>query len=680
MPLLDQGGANFALLRTWLGRYVAEPQRQGPNCVAFFVQADEGGRVTELTSAPVTREDLQGPLKEEWDALRAKVARAKPATSSERALRDSVRRTFDALGAENSPTEPDYCLFKYRHGREPWRLVWCWGYQRADAQPAPAVICTNPDCNQLFLRRPGTDGRCPGCADIVERKVAAARSGSRKSLLVALLALLAALAIVLVGSRHQLQVTPANWEGPIGSRVAFHVVDRSWFWHVDDVTSHVVPLSHDTRVIQFEPHDCVAIAPGVGRTLASFHYRDRVADATIVAVPADGLTEFRIEPSNVDLAFGSTAPLMAVAKDAKGQQHDLTAAVTWEALDPAVALCKPGLVEGGSPGETLLTANYTPQPGKEPLLADAVVSVTAADFSSISISLQPDKLDVGQVAHVEGTAQVKSGAQYSLTGSSQLVLSVEPSSVAVAEADGVLALAAGKAEVRATLGALKAAAPFEVAQPESAPGSKLVVKPLEAKLTVGERLRLDVLAPGSEPLKAVSSDPKIVEVVSAKELLGQGEGNTEVRVSQGSQQQVVKVHVDPAAVESLRIQPPSLTLGVGSTTKLRVIGTLAGGREIDIDPAKLSWSQQPLAANAELDRKAMSLTGLAPSDELQSLEVQYQDLKAQADVKVQGDPKRALLAGDFLAHPPILGGKGTWRRRPGRRDNRAGDGNRSRQW
>ena len=657
LPLLDQGGANYALLRMWLGRFVAEPQRQGPNMVAYFVQADEGGRVTQLTCAPVTREDLKGPLKEEWDALKAKLAKAKPATSSERALRDSVRRTFDTLVAETSPTEPDYCLFKYRHGRDPWRLVWCWGYQRADAQPAPAVICTNPDCNLLFLRRPGSDGRCPGCADVVERKVAAARRGSRKSLLAALLVLLGLLAILLAGSQHQLEVMPAAWEGPIGSRVAFRVIDRSWFWHQEDVTGQVVPLSHDTRVMQFEAHDCVGIAPGVGRTLASFHFQDRVADVTILAVQADGLTEFRIEPANYKLAFGSTAPVKAIAKDAKGRQHDLTAAVVWEALDPTVAVCQPGLVEGGRPGETVLRATYAPQPDKEPLLAEAIVAVAAEDLASLTILLRPDKVDVGQATHVEAAAQGDSGAHYSLTGSSQLALNVEPASMAKIDSGSIVGLTPGKAEVKATIGKLAATAPLEIVKPASAVAGKLVVKPLEAKLAVGERLRLDVLAPGSDPLEAVSSDPKIVEVVSAKELLGQAEGTTEVRISQGSEQQVVKIRVEPAAVESLRIQPPSLTLQVGSASKLRVIGTLSGGREIDVDPAKLSWSKQPLASNVDFDRQALSLTGLAATDEPQSLQVQYKDLQAEADVKVQGDPKRVLLADDFLAHPPILGRK-----------------------
>ena len=510
------------------------------------------------------------------------------------------------------------------------------GLPAADAQPAPAVICTNPECNQLFLRRPGGDGRCPGCADLVERKVKAARSGSRKSL-VALLALLALLALIYAGSRHQLSVTPTGWQGPIGSRVAFRVVDRSWFWREEDVTGRTRPLAHDTRVIRFEPHDCVAVAPGVGSTWVSFHYGDLSVDVPVVAEPADGLTEFRVAPANIDLAPGTTAELKAWAKDAKGQVHDVTAAVRWESQDPAVAACRPGLVEGGAPGETVLEASYTPQPGAEPLVAQATVEVSKANFMLVSLALDPDKVEVGQLAHLDASVQADSGAKFSLNGSSQLAVSVDPASIAKTESEGLVGLAPGKAQVQATFGALKANEALEVAAPPVA--SRLVVKPQKANLSVGERLQLDVLATGTQPLEAVSADPKIVTAPSARELLGQAPGDTEVRISQGAEKQVVKVHVEPAKVESLRIQPAQSTLAVGTTQPLRVIGKLAGGREIDLDPASLNWVKQPLADSVQFDRQALLVTGLAPTDAAQPLEVRYNDLSAQAEIKVQGDPK-----------------------------------------
>ncbi len=171
-------------------------------------------------------------------------------------------------------------------------------------------------------------------------------------------------------------------------------------------------------------------------------------------------------------------------------------------------------------------------------------------------------------------------------------------------------------------------------------------------------MKLDILAPGSEPLAATSADPKVVSTPSPGELLGEAEGTTEVRITQGKQEQVVKVKVEPAAVESLRIGPAELTVNVGATAPIRVIGTLKGGREIDLDPAGLTWVKQPLTDKARFDRQALLVTGLAPTDEDEPLEVQYKDLTAKAGVKVQGDPKRVLLAGDFLAHPPIVtGGK-----------------------
>ncbi len=384
------------------------------------------------------------------ERLGAKLAKAKPATSSERALRDTLRRSADKLATDNEASEPDFALFKYRQVREPWRLVWCWGYQRADTQPAPAVICTNPDCQELFLRRPGSDGRCPGCADVVAHKVAKARRGSR-IMLAALLLLLALLAGVYIAGQPRLVVTPANWEGPIGSRVAFRVVDRSWFWHEEDVTARTTPLAHDTRIIRFEPHDCVAFAPGAGSTRVSFHYGDLSTDVPVVAVPADGLTGFCISPAVVDLASGSTAELKALAKDSTGREHDLTATVNWQSQDPQVALARPGLVEGAGEGETIVEVSYTPKAGERPLLAQAAVSVKKVDFSSLSLKLAPSELTVGQRARVEVFADTDL-ARYSFYGSSQLALSVDPPSIAKIEDDGAVALAPGKAQIQATVG------------------------------------------------------------------------------------------------------------------------------------------------------------------------------------------------------------------------------------
>ena len=58
----------------------------------------------------------------------------------------------------------DCYFFRYRDVQGHWRLVWCCGYDRIDQELAPAVVCTDPDCSLLFVRRPGQKQKCPACA------------------------------------------------------------------------------------------------------------------------------------------------------------------------------------------------------------------------------------------------------------------------------------------------------------------------------------------------------------------------------------------------------------------------------------------------------------------------------------------------------------------------------------
>ena len=68
-----------------------------------------------------------------------------------------ARATLD----ETNRTDLDSYFFRYRDATARSRLVWCWGFQRSDGEPAPAVVCTDPDCNLLFVRRPSRAPSAP---------------------------------------------------------------------------------------------------------------------------------------------------------------------------------------------------------------------------------------------------------------------------------------------------------------------------------------------------------------------------------------------------------------------------------------------------------------------------------------------------------------------------------------
>ena len=162
VPLLDRSNANAKILFRWLGGLVAEPVWEGDS-VDFFVRDDHGGRLEEAVCQPATGEDLEKLLKDDMAALKDRIEKAKPDTPTERALKKMVRRSFQQLTEDPNRTDLDSYFFRYRDVGGRWRLVWAWGYQRVDQEPAPAVVCTDPECNLLFVRRPGRSPRCPSC-------------------------------------------------------------------------------------------------------------------------------------------------------------------------------------------------------------------------------------------------------------------------------------------------------------------------------------------------------------------------------------------------------------------------------------------------------------------------------------------------------------------------------------
>src|SRR5581483_683134 len=98
------------------------------------------------------------------EKLNEQLQRIKPTSPREQALIRASRSALAGLGQAENEGDHEGCFVKYREPGQPWQLVWCWGYRRKDHRTATAMICTNPDCKQLFLRTAKGKTHCPGCA------------------------------------------------------------------------------------------------------------------------------------------------------------------------------------------------------------------------------------------------------------------------------------------------------------------------------------------------------------------------------------------------------------------------------------------------------------------------------------------------------------------------------------
>jgi len=553
LPMLDRLGANDAIVHRWLGDLVAEPEWGEDESVSFFVRHPERGRLEDIVCCPATKEDLEGPLRADLATLEAGIKQASPESSTERLLHKIIRQAHARLTADLDGGNCACHFFKYRQSKEAWRLVWCWGYQRIDQQPATAVICPNPECRLLFLRRPGTKAFCPACetGGLRTRKRGPARA-RRLAVLLLLLLLVVAGALLAWAGRPRLVVTPGPWTGPSGSRVQFQATDRRWFVFHRDVTAVVVPQSHDSRVIAFEPHGLAAVAKRTGRTEVSFLLNDRSARVAVEVTSRALPKSITIEPQSAQLAVGSTLRLKVIGHYHSGDR-DLTPRVAWEIEDPNVLFLRAARIEGVAKGNTRVTAFCPAGPDEDALTAYADVEVLQAEYQSLELGVNPDPLAVGQSGTIDVVAVDRSGKKYSMIGSSKLRLGVSPAKTAEIHGDHLVGRTAGSAQLTAAVGDLRQTCPLTVKGEHVLPDGTFVVAPTEFRLRTYESFQLDVASTSDEPIEAVSSDPAVVKVKGPTRLTGCGEGTARVTLTQNGITRVVQVHVTPAKIKGIRI-------------------------------------------------------------------------------------------------------------------------------
>ncbi|MFH1266527.1 MAG: hypothetical protein ABIK89_12435, partial [Planctomycetota bacterium] len=559
VPLLDRSGANSKILFKWLGGLVAEPEWEGES-VNFFVRDDQGGRLEEAVCQPASDEDLKGLLRGDADSLKERVAGAKPETTTERGVHKIVGLSLANLTEDENRTDRDNYFFKYRDVLGRWRLVWCWGYQRVDAEPATAVICTDPGCGLLFVRRPGQTPRCPSCeaALLVGRKK---RALSKRAVFAGvLLFLLGCLVMYWLLSRDRLVATPDDWTGREGSRVEFQVKKRGLFGRTD-VNRQAVAVAADPRVLRLDPFGSGATARSPGKTVVHFYLGNESTSATVTVGTAENPSKITIEPDWVELGIGTTAHLKLTGEYANGSTADLTDAAEWEPKNDGVVFAHAGFLEGLGEGVSTIHVRYRASPRDDYLEASANVSVSKIDFTALDMTVDPDPVPVGRGSKLRIDAVPQAGNKYSVLGSSRLQLAIDPSYVATLRGSHVEGSHPGHGVLQATFNdQLSGSLKFDV---ELAAGiDRLVVAPERLDMAVGEITDLSIASPSREPIRIISSDSNVVQVTGGNRLIGRSEGNAQVEVSQAGESRTVDVVVTRANVESIAIRPPSVVVPV----------------------------------------------------------------------------------------------------------------------
>ncbi len=185
----------------------------------------------------------------------------------------------------------------------------------------------------------------------------------------------------------------------------------------------------------------------------------------------------------------------------------------------------------------------------------------------------------------------------------------------------------------------------KVADPSDvAPNVRFDVKPKDLQLAVGEIAELGVNASGDSAILYASAAPEIAEVIEGNRIAGRSPGVATITVSQGAQQERVRVVVEAKKVKEIFFVPSRAVVLVDGSLPVRLVGRSDQQHEMDFSPDQLVWERLPTASFADLDIKSLKITGSQPTgDQPQQAIAHLGQLEATLLIDVIAAPLRVEL-------------------------------------
>jgi uncharacterized protein YjdB len=259
-----------------------------------------------------------------------------------------------------------------------------------------------------------------------------------------------------------ISVSPASARILVGQNQQFQAIALFEDGTSQPVTNLALWSSSDTAVAQISnagggggvPRGtATGLSPGT--TTISASYMGFVDSATLT-VTAPKLLALSISPLSQVLSVGQTLQYLAIAVYEDGTSQNVTGATNWSSSNTQVAIISNGGAGGGggrglatavSAGTTTISGTYMG------LSATAMLTVTAAKLSRLSVSPMGTSLNVGQIQQFTATAIYEDGLTQNVTfqatwaSSNQTVASVSNSDATRGQA---VALSPGMAAITAT--------------------------------------------------------------------------------------------------------------------------------------------------------------------------------------------------------------------------------------
>lgn len=348
--------------------------------------------------------------------------------------------------------------------------------------------------------------------------------------------------------------------------------------------------SADVRIATVDSSGLVT-GRAVGTVRIAASARGRSAETTVRVTPRR-VTRVEVVPGATSLAVGDTTPLRVTAYDADGQQLTGRVVTVTSETPTMVAVIDGPRAVALAAGSARIVATVEGVSG--------AVSITVSVAAVATVELIPDSLTlaVGRTARLVAVAHDRAGAV--LTGRPVTFTSAQPTVARVAGDGTVTALAAGRAELTATVEGVAATAVVIVPPPTAA---QLTVTPASATLMLAQTVRLEAVLrdPDGQVLtgRAVtwsSTNTDVAEVSPLGVVTARGLGVTVVVATSEGLSASAGITVIRAPVATLTVAPTTLSLIVGEAGQLAASPRDAGGAIVPDVP--ITWtSSQPAVAS-----------------------------------------------------------------------------------
>jgi uncharacterized protein YjdB len=325
------------------------------------------------------------------------------------------------------------------------------------------------------------------------------------------------------------------------------------------------------------------------------------------------LVSIAVTPATPSIALGTNQQFAAVATYADGSTLDLTTSVSWSSSTTAVATINAaGLASSLSIGQSTIAAAAAGISGS------AVLTVTSAALTSISVSPATPSIPLGTTAQFAATGTFTDGTTQDVTTSVQWASS-DMSIATISNASGSQGLATSVAQgtttISATSGAISGSATLTV---NSAALVSITVNPATPSIALGTTQQFaatGTFTDGSQQdvtnSATWSSASTAVATVSPTGLATSvSVGTSLITATLASIQGSTLLTVTPAAVVSIVVNPSTAAVPVGINQAFTAQGTFTDGSVQDVTVSAHWSSSAPAVATVS---NSPGTNGLATS-------------------------------------------------------------------